>query len=163
MDKRDLIASSLILCCCMAPAVSAATPDCGVHAVPDQKLDPASVRRVEYAWLTAELHGDVDTVTCLLTDDYRELAFDGVVHDKSDIVKAAAKRKGASGPVTEVTWTGIVVQGDSAIAYSVQDKHDAAGKPIKVFFTDSFVFRDGAWHPYFSVNAVAASGAVIKD
>jgi hypothetical protein len=146
-----------------ADAPPAPAHDCASAELAGQKLDADSVRRVERDWLTAEIHGDAEHVACLLEDDYAEVAFDGAVHSKSDIVKGAAKHKGSTAPIPDITFTGIIVHGTAATAYSVQDKHDLAGKPIKLFFSDSFVFHDGAWHPYFSVNAAARDDLKVKD
>ena len=139
-----------------------AAPDCTTLQAPGQKLDEDSVKRAERAWLVAEFRGDVDTVGCMLEPDYTEIRFDGTLGHRDDILKGAAKARGSTKPIPTVTWTGIVVDGNSATAYSVQDMHDIDGKPVKVFFTDAFVYRDGAWHPYFSVNAAAVADLKIK-
>jgi len=140
----------------------AAGPDCAARQAPDQKLDEDSVKRAERAWLVAEFRGDTDTVACMLEPDYTEIRFNGSIGHKEDILKGAAKAKGSTQPIPTVTWTGIVVKGDSATAYSVQDKQDVAGKPVKLFFTDTLIYHDGAWHPYFSVNASAVAELKIK-
>ena len=154
--------SLLALSCVLAPAYAAA-PDCAALQAPNQKADEDSVKRAERTWLVAELRGDTDTVGCMLEPNYTEIRFDGGVRGKADIVNGAAKAKGSTAPIPTVTWTGIVVNGNSATAYSIQDKHDMSGKPVKLFFTDTFIFRDGAWHPYFSVNAAAVADLKIKD
>jgi len=153
--------SLLFLSCAFGPAY-AAGPDCAALQAPNQKTDEDSVERAERAWLVAEFRGDVDTVKCMLEPDYTEIRFNGTVGHKEDIVMGVAKNKGSNKPIPTVTWTGIVVNGDSATAYSVQHKQDVNSKPVKLFFTDSFIYRDGAWHPYFSVNAAAVDGLKIK-
>lgn len=160
--KSPLFFSLLMLSCSVAPAY-AAGPDCAALQAPDQKTDEDSVKRAERAWLVAEFRGDVDTVGCMLESDYTEVRFDGSVGHKEDILKGAAKSKGSTKPIPTVTWSGIVVNGNSATAYSVQDKHGMDGKPIKLFFTDTFVYHDGAWHPYFSVNAAAVDKLNVKE
>ncbi|HEY1992219.1 MAG TPA: hypothetical protein VGH71_07125 [Gammaproteobacteria bacterium] len=145
-----------------APAY-AAGPDCAALQAPEQRPDADSVKRAERTWLVAEFRGDVDTVGCMLEADYTELRFDGSIGHKEDILKGAAKSKGSTKPLPTVTWTGIVVHGDSAMTYSVQDKQDMAGKPLKLFFTDTFIYHDGAWHPYFSVNAAAVADLKVKE
>jgi hypothetical protein len=160
--KSPLLFSLLMLSCSVAPAY-AAGPDCAALQAPDQKTDEDSVKRAERAWLVAEFRGDVDTVGCMLESDYTEVRFDGSVGHKEDILKGAAKSKGSTKPIPTVTWSGIVVNGNSATAYSVQDKHGMDGKPIKLFFTDTFVYHDGAWHPYFSVNAAAVDKLNVKE
>jgi hypothetical protein len=156
------IFSLLVLSFCLAPAY-AAGPDCAALQAPNQKTDEESVKRAERAWLVAEFRGDVDTVGCMLESDYTEVRFDGSIGHKEDILKGAAKSKGSTAPIPTVTWTGIVVNGNSATAYSVQDKHGMDGKPIKLFFTDTFIYHDGAWHPYFSVNAAAVAELKVKE
>ena len=143
------------------PAMAA--PDCAALQAPNQKQDEDSVRRAERVWLVAEFRGDTDAVGCMLEPNYTEINFAGELHGKADIMKGAAKAKGSTKPIPTVTWTGIVVNGNSATAYSVQDMHDMDGKPVKVFFTDTFVYHDGAWHPYFSVNASAVVGLKLKS
>ena len=160
--KSPLLFSLLVLSCSEASA-HAAAPDCAALQAPDQKTDEDSVKRAERAWLVAEFRGDVDTVGCMLEADYTEVRFDGSIGHKDDILKGAAKSKGSTKPIPTVTWTGIVVNGNSATAYSVQAKHDMDGKPIKLFFTDTFIYHDGAWHPYFSVNAAAVAQLKVKD
>ena len=160
--KSPLLFSLLVLSCSVAPAY-AAGPDCAALQAPDQKTDEDSVKRAERAWLVAEFRGDVDTVGCMLESDYTEVRFDGSVGHKEDILKGAAKSKGSTKPIPTVIWSGIVVNGNSATAYSVQDKHGMDGKPIKLFFTDTFVYHDGAWHPYFSVNAAAVDKLNVKE
>lgn len=153
---------SVLALCAFGPAYAAA-PDCTALQAPNQKPDADSVKRAERAWLVAEFRGDVDTVACMLEPDYTEIRFNGSLGHKEDILKGAAKAKGSTKPIPTVNWSGIVVNGNSATAYSVQDKHDLSGKPVKLFFTDAFVYRDGAWHPYFSVNASAMAELKIKD
>ena len=160
--KSPLLFSLLVLSCAVAP-VHAAGPDCAALQAPDQKTDEDGVKRAERTWLVAEFRGDVDTVGCMLEPDYTELRFNGSVGHKEDILKGAARAKGSTKPIPTVTWTGIVVKGNSATAYSVQDKQGVDGKPIKLFFTDTFIYHDGAWHPYFSVNAAAVADIKVKD
>lgn len=154
--------SILALSCAAYAGEASAAPDCAALQAPNQKPDEDSVRRAERAWLVAEFRGDTDTVDCMLEPDYTEIRFNGTIGHKDDILKGAAKAKGSTKPIPTVTWTGIAVNGNSATAYSVQDKQDTTGKPVKLFFTDTFIYRDGAWHPYFSVNAAAVAELKIK-
>lgn len=159
--KPSAVLFSFLALCAFGP-VYAADPDCAALQAPNQKPDEGSVTRAERAWLVAEFRGEVDTVDCMLEPDYTEIRFDGSIGHKADILKGAAKAKGSTKPIPTVTWSGIVVKGNSATAYSVQVKHDMDGKPVKLFFTDTFVYHDGAWHPYFSVNASAVADLKIK-
>jgi hypothetical protein len=160
---KSLCLFSLLVLAGSAVPAYAAGPDCAALQAPEQKPDVDSVKRAERTWLVAEFRGDVDTVGCMLEPDYTEVRFDGSIGHKEDILKGAAKSKGSTKPIPTVTWTGIIVKGDSATAYSVQDKQGVDGKPLKLFFTDTFVYHDGAWHPYFSVNAATVADLKVKE
>jgi len=160
---KSAVSLSLILSCAIYAGHVWAAPDCAAVQARNQKPDADGVKLAERAWLVAEFRGGVDTVGCMLEPDYTEIRFDGTVGHKEDILRGAAKSKGSTKPIPVVTWEGIVVNGDSATAYSIQDKHDMSGKPVKLFFTDTLVYHDGAWHPYFSVNAAAVAGLKIKN
>ena len=161
--RPSSITLGLLTLTCIVGQAHAAGPDCTALQALHQKPDADSVKRAERAWLVAEFRGDVDTVGCMLEPDYTEVRFDGSVGHKDDILKGAAKAKGSTKPIPTIEWTGIIVNGDSATAYSVQDKHDADGKAVRLFFTDTFIYHDGAWHPYFSVNAAAVADLKVKD
>ena len=161
--KASLPFLSILALACAAYGSGAVGADCAALQAPNQKLDEDSVKRAERTWLVAEFRGDVDTVGCMLEAGYTEIRFDGSIGHKDDILKGAAKSKGSTKPIPTVTWTGVVINGNSATAYSVQDKQDMDGKPVKLFFTDTFVYHDGTWHPYFSVNASAVADLKIKN
>lgn len=160
---RRISATVLLCLCAVAGSATAAKPlSCDALLPHPRTHDEQSVRDAEHAWLAAEMGGDTDSLGCLLDDSYTNLSFDGKTYGKADIVKHAATRKGKNLPVPVVMLT-ILVQGHSATAYSVQEKHDQDGKPITVYFADSLEFRNGAWHPYFSVDSVAAPSVQVKD
>lgn len=162
MKSLASVFSLLALCSLCAPAYAGA-PDCSKLQPADQKPDVDSLKRVERAWLVAEYRGDTDAIACILDPSYTEISVSGNIHHRVDIMNGAAKRKGNTGPIPTVDWTGIQVNGDSATAYSVSDHHDKDGKPLKLFATDTFLYHDGAWHAYFSVNAVAVDKLELKD
>lgn len=162
--KASLPLFSLLALSCVAYGGQVyAAPDCVALQAPNQKPDADGVKLAERAWLVAEFRGGVDTIGCMLEPDYTEIRFDGSLGHKDDILRGAAKSKGSTKAIPTVTWTGVVVNGDSATAYSVQEKEDVNGKPVKLFFTDTLIYHDGAWHPYFSVNASAVADLKIKN
>ncbi|HWY23543.1 MAG TPA: nuclear transport factor 2 family protein [Nevskia sp.] len=164
MRRYRAITLSLLCAAAALPftAAAAAPASCESRLPHPPVRDEQSVRDAEHAWLVAEMGGDSATLQCLLDEGYTNLGFDGKTYGKADIVSHAAKNQGKNLPVPTVELS-ILVHGRSATAWSVQQKHDGEGKPITVFFSDSLEFRNGAWHPYFSVDAVAAPGAQIKD
>ena len=151
------------LCAASASAAAAAPLSCDNRLPHPRTRDEQSVRDAEHVWLAAEMGGDTETLGCLLDERYTNLSFDGKTYSKGDIVRHAATRRGKNLPLPVVVLT-VLVQGRSATAYSVQQKHDQDGKPITVYFADSLEFRKGAWHPYFSVDSVAPPPSLqVKD
>lgn len=159
---RRTPAIALLCLCAVAGSAAAAPLSCDALLPHPKTHDEQSVRDVEHAWLVAEMSGDIKTLGCLLDDDYTNLSFDGKTYTKADIVKHAAAHKGKNLPLPVVELT-VLVHGRSATAYAVQQKHDQDGKPLTVYFADSLEFHNGAWHPYFSVDSVAAPGVQVKD
>jgi hypothetical protein len=148
--------------CLLAVAAPVLADDCRGRLPAVKDRDEQSVRDIEHVWLTAELRGDTATLQCLLDDSYVTLGYDGTLRSKALIIQHAAQNQGKNLPIPTVPLT-IIVDGDAATAYGVQDKHDQDGKPLKVYFADSLLFHDGAWHATFSSDGIAAPGVKVKD
>jgi ketosteroid isomerase-like protein len=160
---QNFIHGAALFALTLNSAFAAGASDCTQAALPTaQRADEDTIRRVERAWLTAEMRGDVATVSCLLADDYVNISMNGKRYSKRDILQSAAKRQGKNLPIPQVELT-IVVQGNAATAYSIQHKHDGDGKPIDVYFADAFSFDGHTWHPYFSNDMALVSGLKITD
>ena len=113
---------------------------------PNQQRDADTIKRIELGWLTAELHGDVGYLDCLLTPGYGVIAAkDGVVRSKADLLQHVAPNKGKTTEVPPLQTT-VVINGDSAIAYSLMKAHKKTGEPYEASFVDAYVCTDGAWH-----------------
>jgi ketosteroid isomerase-like protein len=125
--------------------------DCAAVQTPDQRRDEDTIRRIEHDWLAAEMRGDARFLQCLLTPDYVNMGKDGTKHPGSDVIAHARNNAGKHREVPPIEST-IVVNGDAATAYSRSKTRDQAGAWQHVYFVDTFLFRNGAWHPYTGVD-----------
>jgi hypothetical protein len=130
---------------------AAAPVDCKVVQTPDQKRDEDTIRRIERAWLTAEMRGNVRFLQCLLTPDYVNIRKDGSKHPGADVLAMTAKNAGSEREVPPIEST-VVVRGDAALSYSSSKTRTKDGQWQDIHFIDSFVFVDGAWRAYAGVD-----------
>ena len=135
-----------------APVGAAQNGQCRAIETPKQKADEETVRRIEAAWLTAELHGNVDYLQCLLDPSYRVIsAKAGTIGSKSDLLRRVALSKGKSAPVPPLA-TIVVVNGAMATALTSVTGHKANGESYQFQAVDSYVFKNGAWRAVAGVD-----------
>jgi|GEM_PF-1436970 len=133
------------------PTAASAAPDCAAIQTPDQRRDEATLQRIERAWLTAELRGDVHFLQCLLLPDYVNIDKAGHKHPGADIIAHAQRNLGQDREIPPIDST-IVVNGDAATAYSSSRTRDKDGQWHDVHFVDTFRFVNNAWHPFSGVD-----------
>lgn len=134
---------------CTAPPL--APSDCAASQLPDQRRDEDTLRRIERAWLTAELRGDTRFLRCLLLPDYVNIDKTGHKHPGADIIAHAARNLGKDREIPAIEST-IVISGDAATAYSASKTRDKEGQWHDVHFVDTFRFVDSAWHAFSGVD-----------
>ena len=119
--------------------------DCKAVQTPQQERNEETIRRIEQGWLTAEYHGDVDFLDCLLTPGYAVIAtHDSMIRSKADLLARVAPNKGKTTPVPALA-TQVVVNGDHATAFSSMTMQTKTGETKEVRFVDSYVFDHGTW------------------
>jgi hypothetical protein len=156
MLRNDPHRALFVLCvaglgCGAAPPSASSSSDCAASQVPDQRRDEDTIRRIERAWLTAELRGDTRFLQCLLLPDYVNIDKAGHKHPGADIVAHAARNRGQDREIPAIAST-VVVNGDAATAYSASRTRDQAGQWRDVHFIDTFRFVDGAWRAFSGVD-----------
>ena len=155
MYKFVTILSTLALCVFMTEARAA------------DRVEPkteGAVLAADDDWLAAERRGDVATLDARLAPGYRDVAPDGKVHLKADMLKAVARLQvKATDPAEKVAADfrakhpiveKVVIVGDTAVLsfHSV----DPAQQDI-VRSVDVFTYDRGMWRGMLSLhNAVVA-------
>lgn len=141
----------LVGCARPAPSAPAVPSACAAVQTADQRRDEATLRRIEHDWLTAELRGNTQFLSCLLLPTYVNIRKDGTTRPGADIIAHAKTNAGKDREIPPIEST-IVIHGDAATAFSRSQTRDKAGALQDVRFIDSFVFVDGAWHAYAGVD-----------
>lgn len=127
---------------------SAAQPaSCSAASLPDQQHDEDTIRRLEQAWLSAELHGDAPFLDCLLEPDYRVSDRSAKVRSKQDLLDRVRQVVDRTREVPKLE-TLVTLSGDAAFAHSILRSTDKAGNAKEVHFVDAYTFRDGRWYAF---------------
>lgn len=128
------------------------TTDCKSVETPSQQKDEETIRRIEHGWLAAESQGNVEFLQCLLAPGYRVMApNENKIRTREDLLARVAKNKGKD-PAIPALETTVVINGDSALAFSLMKTTNKAGESREVRFVDSYYFRDGVWRAYSGVD-----------
>ena len=126
--------------------------DCKSVETPSQRKDEETLRRIERGWLAAEYQGNVEFLQCLLAPGYRVMApNENKIRTREDLLARVAKNKGKD-PAIPALETTVVINGDSALAFSLMKTTNKAGESREVRFVDSYYFRDGVWRAYSGVD-----------
>jgi len=130
-----------------ANAAEPASAACDAVALPQQKQDEDTIRRLEQAWLAAEYHGDTQFLGCLLEPDYRVSDRAAKIRSRQDLldrVQQVSDRSRAVPPLETI----VTLSGDAAFAHSILRTTDKAGNAKEVHFVDAYTFRAGRWHAF---------------
>lgn len=107
-------------------------------------MDAASVRRVDSAWSVAFVHADSAFLRCLFSNDFVGYSRTGEVSDRDAEIAKALRRGNPTKPVPAFpTSARAEVHGTTAVVGGVVDNFR---------WTDIYVFENGVWHAYRSVD-----------
>lgn len=117
-----------------------------LHAAPcptSPAKDEATLIAMEQAWAQALEKQDVETLNCILADDFEDANPVGTLSGRSKILTAAQKQPSNHHRLSEMR---AHVYGDVGYIRGLATALSADGKPnVIVRFTDVYVYRDGRW------------------
>jgi ketosteroid isomerase-like protein len=123
----------------LALALSALAADCPKN----QPKTEAALIELEQNWAAALSRKDVDTVACMVADEFEDADVDGSLHTRSQTLEHIPHRKPGANHLTEMRAR---VDGNSGFTRGLATLVDASGKVVgRVRFTDVFAYRDGRW------------------
>ena len=109
----------------------------------NQPKTEAALIELERNWATALGRHDVDTVACMVADEFEEADVDGSLHSRSQMLGHIVERKPGS---NHLTGLRAHVEGDFGYVRGLNEVLDPEGKiRARVRFTDVFAYRDGRW------------------
>jgi ketosteroid isomerase-like protein len=128
-----------LLAILLALASSAFAADCPRN----QPKTKAALIELEQNWAAALSHKDVDSVACMVADEFEDADVDGSLHTRSQTLEHIPNRKPGVNHLSEIR---AHVEGNSGFTRGLATLVDASGKVIaRVRFTDVFTYRDGRW------------------
>jgi ketosteroid isomerase-like protein len=128
-----------LLAILLALASSAFAADCPRN----QPKTEAALIELEQNWAAALSHKDVDSVACMVADEFEDADVDGSLHTRSQTLEHIPNRKPGVNHLSEMH---AHVEGNSGFTRGLATLVDASGKVVaRVRFTDAFTYRDGRW------------------
>ena len=146
MIYRIAIVMSIALCAPSMVEAANAAP-CASVSTPNQKIDEATIQRIEEGWITAEYRGNTKYLDCLLEADYRTSGKAGQIRTRQDVLDHVPQTTDLNKPVPALQ-TIVFIHGKSATAHSIMKTTDKDGNPKEVHFVDGYTFHDGRWFAY---------------
>ena len=108
-----------------------------------QPKNEAVLVQVEQTWAKALERHDVETVGCILTEEFQDFGPNGEVYNRAESLAKIPHRRPGSNQLSELQPH---VHGDFGYVRGLNTVVDAEGRAVaKVRFTDIFVYRDGRW------------------
>src|ERR1700744_3872232 len=101
----------------------------------------AGVMATENSWVAALQSRDGKTLSCLLAPGFMDMAWNGQLHGRDEVLKSLPQR-----PAIGIHLSAVKVElsGDKAIARGINSATKPDGKPLgRVKFEDIFEYRDG--------------------
>jgi len=135
---------AVVFCLCALPVFA---QDCH-RVLGEQSPDAASLKQVEDRWTEAFMRGGTDYLNCLLAPQYASISPIGV-HDRAWELETAAKHKGSSTPIPEVSGMTFEIYGNTGVMRLFKPA-SADGKQAAQYMADIFAFQDGAWRAVYS-------------
>jgi len=134
------------------------TLTCAVFAAECPKNQPrteATLIEIEQNWAAALTRHEVDTVACMVADEFEEADVDGSLHTKKQMLDKIPHRNPGSNRLTEMR---AHIEGNFGFTRGLNEVVDGSGKVVaRVRFTDIFVYREGRWQ------AMAAHESLLGD
>src|SRR5664279_3679228 len=135
MSCHDLDVKILtLLSVSLALAFSARAADCPKN----QPKTEAALIELEQDWAAALSRKDVETVACMVADEFEDADVDGSLHTRQQMLEHVAQRKPGANHLSEMR---AHIAGDAAFVRGLNTVLDGTGKVgVRVRFTDIFVY-----------------------
>ena len=118
---------------------------------PSEAESQAYIDREDRAWASLATRRDPSLLERILADDYAGVSDDGTVRNKSQEIQYWAELPlVASAEPPKMTYRHF---GDTVLAQGDQVLTPKGGAPIRILWTDVWMFRDGQWQVVGSQNA----------
>jgi hypothetical protein len=108
-----------------------------------------TVKQLRHAWLAAEIRGNAEFLTCLLSPGYQEANYRGSSRDRDALIRVSLQRADANKPIPAAVEQIALVHGDAAVVRNLWSG-EIGGRPTKMWLADTFAKVDGAWRVVYT-------------
>jgi ketosteroid isomerase-like protein len=123
----------------LALALSASAADCPKN----QPKTETALIELENHWAAALSRKDVDSVSCMLSDEFEDADVDGSLHSRIQTLEHIPHKKPGINHLSELR---AHIEGNVGFTRGLATLIDASGRIVaRVRFTDIFTYRDGRW------------------
>jgi hypothetical protein len=129
---------------------------CLQPALLHQRQDEATVQRLEEAWSLAFVRGDTEFERCLLAPAFTEIMSNGEIKFLADELALARANRDAQRAILPLPKAKVLIYGNVAVAYGRSHGTAPDGSVHPHWYSDDYVWRDGAWHVIFAQQTAAA-------
>lgn len=155
--KRMLLAAAvaIVLAACSQQGRGGGEHSTAASAqLPSEEETRAYIGRSEEEWAALATRRDPSVLERILADDYAGVSDDGTVRNKAqEIAYWSALPLAASAEQPQINYR---IFGNTALAQGEQTlTPEGGGAPVRILWTDVWLFRDGKWQVVASQNAVA--------
>jgi ketosteroid isomerase-like protein len=108
-----------------------------------QAKTEAALIGLEQSWAAALNRKDVDTVSCMVSEEFEDADVDGSLHTRAQTLAGIPNRKPNTNRLSDLR---AHVEGNMGFTRGLNTIVDPSGKVVaRVRFTDVFTYRDGRW------------------
>jgi ketosteroid isomerase-like protein len=147
--KRMILVAAMALAACTQQKAPA-----GDGNLPSVQASDATIDKGERAWAALAIKGDPQVLQGLLADDYAGVTESGEVRNKAQEIAYWKQQPSdfASAGEPKMTYRHF---GNTVLAQGQQTLRPKGGAmPMKVVWTDVWMFRDGKWQAVGSQDSV---------
>lgn len=157
--KTKIVAASLALAlaaCTQQGEATAQDPNAASAQRPSEAESKAIIEQAEREWAALATARNPQVLERILAEDYVGVADDGTVRNKAEEIEYwNALPLAASAEPPKTTYRQF---GDTALYHGDQMLTPKDGEPVRILWTDVWMFRDGRWQAIRSQNATVSPG-----
>ena len=151
-----IAASAIALAGCSAQQPAAENKEVGGAQRPSQEETEAYMRKAEEDWADLAVRRIPGLMERIMADDYVGVSSEGDVRDKAKQVESAKEEPSGDFVSSKLDYVNYRHVGDTVFAQGAEtlQRKDASKAPLRLIWTDVWMWRDGKWQIVASQDSV---------
>lgn len=126
-----------------------AEPVTACQPQPDAADVGEGLKQLRHAWLAAEIRGNTEFITCLLSPGYQEANYRGLSRGREALIRSSLQRADANKPIPAAVEQVALVHGDAAVVRNLWSG-EIGGRSTKMWLADTFAKVNGVWRVIYT-------------